>query len=306
LGRAGKDALSSFGLTEPNSLASAAADRASVLSIIRSNEIAIYSSKRRLAEDRAEINRNPGPCHPAATTTTGGTGSYHYKVTIAGTGTGDSFAVQGGFPLPQPTYTGSMSASFSLTFLMVFTVDAKAHTVAAAEPPATASAAGTNGSGTDSFMLTSVQGSQTNSCTIPANSKFTIAGGLSPVWGGGPDKKSYSTGEMLFYLSAATNSSIYPCSPSTIGTMTIDKLSVPGLTMVSVNSPASQNPAVDPYPGCVSGGSVDIPIAVSELGNKHVKTTFDPGPVACQSTHLSAQYTAHVKYTITLDLQSTS
>jgi hypothetical protein len=42
---------------------------------------------------------------------------------------------------------------------------------------------------------------------------------------------------------------------------------------------------------------------MSDLGQQHVATMFDPGPLACQATHLGASYTAHVHYTITLDLQ---
>lgn len=209
-----------------------------------------------------------------------GARTYEYDVTIAATSTGDHFVVEPGYP-GVPTYSGSVSASFSFVFPVVFTVDAKAHTVDAE------SMASSSGSGTNSFTLTSMEGSQTNTCTIPAGSHFTAAGNLTDTW----NIRSRHTGPMLFLLSAAFNSAIYPCSPSTIGTITIGTVTVPGLAL---------NPAG--YPGCSAGNSPYISIPISDLGKQHVTTKFDPGPLKCQATRLSANYTAHVRYTITLDL----
>jgi hypothetical protein len=96
---------------------------------------------------------------------------------------------------------------------------------------------------------------------------------------------------MLFALKGSSNTTTaYPCSPSTAGSISIDNATVPGLWN-------------EAYPGCSAGGSLYIPIPMSDLGQQHVATMFDPGPLACQATHLGASYTAHVHYTITLDLQ---
>ena len=78
-----------------------------------------------------------------------------------------------------------------------------------------------------------------------------------------------------------------------------------GSNLHYVNLPASTNAAA-PNPGCVSGKLTDIyvPIPLSDLGQQLVSTSFRPGPIACQATLLSAFYTAHVVYTITLELQS--
>jgi hypothetical protein len=69
---------------------------------------------------------------------------------------------------------------------------------------------------------------------------------------------------MLFALKGSSNTTTaYPCSPSTAGSISIDNATVPGLW----------------------------------------NEAYLPGPLACQATHLGASYTAHVHYTITLDLQ---
>lgn len=224
------------------------------------------------------------------------THSYRYNVTIAADGTGDNF-VDAGTPGPPVTDTGSMSASYSMVFPVVFTVDLKAHTVDAEPPTPGVKGAmpSSSGSGTDSFTLTTVQGQQTNTCTIPANTPFSAAGALADVWGGGPDIKSYEAGQMFFTLSGNSDTrGTYPCSPTTVGTIAIGQSTVPGFSL---------NP--DGYPGCSAGNSRSIPIPMSDLGQRHVVTTFALGPLSCQSTRLDANYTAHLKYTITLDLHAT-
>jgi hypothetical protein len=219
------------------------------------------------------------------------TGTYRYNVMIEARGRGDSFVVGPGYPGPQPTYSGSMSASFSMVFPVVFTVDAKAHTVDA-EPPTIVYAGrmpSSSGSGTDSYTLTSMDGNQTNTCTIPAGTHFIVGGGLIDLW----DTKSHLAGPMLFGLSGGFDPKQprYPCSPSTVGAISIGPDTVPGLAL---------NPGGS---GCSAGGSPNIEIPVSDLGQQHVTTSFDRGPLACQGTYLAAIYTAHIHYTVTLNLQ---
>jgi len=195
------------------------------------------------------------------------------------------------------TDSGSMSAAYSMVFPVVFTVDLRARTVDAESPTSGVEGAmpSSSGSGTDSFTLTTVQGDQTNTCSIPANTAFNASGSLSDAWGGGPDPKSYQAGKLLFTLSGNTDTSDrYPCSPTTVGAITVNQNTVPGFSL---------NP--DGYPGCSAGNARSIPVPLSELGQRHVVTTFDPGPLACQTTDLDANYTAHLEYTITLDLKTT-
>jgi hypothetical protein len=204
-------------------------------------------------------------------------------VTIEVSATGEKFVDGGGVPDTHPTYSGSMSALFSITFPVVFTVDSKAHTVAAG------SVASTGGSGTDSFSLTATdQGQPSDTCTVPAHTAFKAVGGLAPVWGGGPDAKSYAAGVMLFSLSAGPDrSKLYPCSassPTSIINVSVESgFTVPGSNLQYVDIPSSKNPAA-PNPGCMSGKPTDIyvPIPISDLGKEEVVTSFHPGPIACR------------------------
>jgi hypothetical protein len=112
------------------------------------------------------------PVLPVETTTEppkpAGPITYTYDVTIEVSATGEKFVDGGGVPGTHPTYSGSMSASFSITFPVVFTVDSKAHTVAAG------SVASTGGSGTDSFSLIATdQGQPSDTCRFPRTQRST-------------------------------------------------------------------------------------------------------------------------------------
>jgi hypothetical protein len=202
---------------------------------------------------------------------------FSYSVRVDATASGDNFVPRE----PQATTSGSLSASWSATWQVVFGIDRTAGTVRVT----VAQTGLADAAITSSLTETADDGAGSHYTCSFAGARSAILLQLDNAAGGLPSSSDYARGAVELYPNVTLPGQFptrFPCGGSPARDVGPSELSIPGITQLC-------------------RGPFRVPL--DRLGQQHVVLQSDPGPLSgCPDPLGFGTYTGHVSYTVTLDL----